>query len=432
MESPLYPAGGASPRRTRFPAPLDGRDARWLFVALATAAIAINYFDRQTLPVAIAAIERTIPLSDQQFAWLQSAFLIPYAFLYIGGGRILDRLGTRRGFILVMVWWSCACALHGLARDFAFLLTARALLGMGEGGAFPAATRVVAEWVPPARRSTAMGIINAGTAAGSLLAPPLIGLVLLVSGWRTMFLAAGAAGLAWVVWWMLAYQDRGPAVPSAPATPPPPIFALARMRQVWVLVFAKFLSDSAWYFYLFWLPKYLYDMRGFDIKQVAAFAWIPYAASGAGSFLGGWFSSALLARGRSLDFARKLALGLSAAFMPVVMLVPHVAVAWALVMFSIAFFCQQSWSGLIMTLPADLFPLPMVGSVAGLIGFGGAIGGAIFGVVAGFLLAHGFGYGTLFVLFGSFHIVGFIAILLLEGRLRPLELPREAATGFNL
>src|SRR6185312_14597611 len=130
--------------------------------------------------------------------------------------------------------------LHGLARDFAFLLTARALLGMGEGGAFPAATRVVAEWVPPARRSTAMGIINAGTAAGSLLAPPLIGLVLLVSGWRTMFLAAGAA------------------VPSAPATPPPPIFALARMRQVWVLVFAKFLSDSAWYFYLFWLPKYLY------------------------------------------------------------------------------------------------------------------------------------------------------------------------------
>jgi len=147
-------------------------DRKWYFVALVTAAIAISYFDRQTLPVAISAIQRTIPLNDQQFSWLQFAFLIPYAVLYAAGGRMLDIVGTRRGFILIMLWWSGACALHGLAMNFGFLLVARCLLGMGEGGAFPAATRVVAEWIPPHQRSTAMGIINAGTAVGSVLAPP--------------------------------------------------------------------------------------------------------------------------------------------------------------------------------------------------------------------------------------------------------------------
>ncbi len=340
---------------------------------------------------------------------------------------MLDVLGTRRGFILIMLWWSAACALHGLAMNFGFLLVARSLLGMGEGGAFPAATRVVAEWIPINQRSTAMGIINAGTAVGSVLAPPLIGVVLLLSGWRMVFFASGGIGLAWVVWWWMSYQGSNQA---SIATLDARLIAqrlsfldVLRMRQVQVLVFAKFMSDSAWYFYLFWLPKYLYDVRGFDVKHVSYYAWIPYAASGVGSFLGGWLSSALLRRGRSLDFSRKFALGLSALFMPVVMLVPHVPVGWALMLFSIAFFCQQSWSGLIMTLPADIFPLSAVGSVSGLVGFGGAIGGAIFGVVAGFLLGHGFGYGTLFLVVGTFHIIGFLAIMLLAGRLNPLRSP---------
>ena len=402
-------------------------DIGWYFVALVTAAIAISYFDRQTLPVAVSAIQRTIPLSDQQFSWLQFAFLIPYALLYAGGGRLLDLLGTRRGFLLIMLWWSAACALHGLAMNFGFLLVARCLLGMGEGGGFPAATRVVAEWIPLERRSTAMGIINAGTAAGSVLAPPLIGVILAMSNWRMVFFASGAAGMAWVAWWWGSY--RGSSQASAASldvrlvAKQLSLLDLVRIRQVQVLVFAKFMSDSAWYFYLFWLPKYLYDVRGFDVKHVSYYAWIPYAASGVGSFLGGWFSSLLLGRGRSLDFSRKSALGLSALCMPVVMLVPHVPVGWAIVLFSIAFFCQQSWSGLIMTLPADVFPLSAVGSVSGMIGFGGAIGGAIFGVVAGFLLGHGFGYGTLFLIFGTFHLIAFLAILLLGGRLHPLKAP---------
>jgi ACS family hexuronate transporter-like MFS transporter len=396
----------------------SGRENRWYPVILVTVAIAISYFDRQTLPVAIAAIQRNIPISDQQFSYLQTAFLLSYAAMYIGGGRLLDALGTRRGFMLIMLWWSIACALHGFASGLGLLLCARFLLGMGEGGGFPAAIRVVAEWISPEHRSTAVGIINAGTAVGSVLAPPLIGIALLHSGWRTVFYVAGTIGMAWVLWWALYY--RASSTDARRSVRPVPIGKLLSIRIVQVLIFAKFMSDSAWYFLLFWLPKYLYDARHFDIKQVSYYAWIPYAASGIGSLLGGYFSSRLLRRGLSINQARKAALGLSAAFMPVVMLVPLVPVHFALALFSIAFFCQQSWSGLVMTVPADILPLFAVGTVSGFVGLGGAIGGAIFGVVAGYLLQHGFGYQTLFILVGSFHLVGFLAILLAAGKIQPL------------
>jgi ACS family hexuronate transporter-like MFS transporter len=396
---------------------------RWYFVLLVAVAIAISYFDRLTLPVAIAAIQHNIPLSNEQYSWLQTSFLLSYAALYVIGGRLLDWLGTRRGFILIMLWWSLACALHSLATGFLLLLVARFLLGMGEGGAFPAATRVVAEWIEPRERSTAMGLINGGTAIGSLLAPPMIGFILLHSGWRAVFVAAGCAGLGWVFWWALTYRTSpatGPtAVEDTPGVRPMRWMEVIRMHNVQAFVFAKFMSDSAWYFLLFWLPKYLYDARGFDVKQVSYYAWIPYAASGAGSFLGGWFSSVLLHRGKSLNAARKIALGCCAALMPVVMAVSLVPVSLALALFSIAFFAQQAWSGLVMTLPADIFPLNGVGTVAGLIGFGGAIGGAIFGVAAGFLLGHGVTYGTLFAAVGTFHLISFAAILLRAGRIQP-------------
>jgi MFS transporter, ACS family, hexuronate transporter len=406
--------------------PRTGMEPRWYFVMMVTAAIAISYFDRQTLPVAISAIQRNIPISDQQFSYLQTSFLLSYAALYAIGGRLLDRLGTRRGFMLIMLWWSIACMLHGLASGFMLLLVARFLLGMGEGGAFPAAARVVSEWIVPEERSTAMGIINAGTAVGSVLAPPLIGIILLNIGWRSVFVFAGSLGVAWVIWWMATYRGNTSTLSSS--TLDARLLAqqltfreIVSIHSVQSLVFAKFMSDSAWYFLLFWLPKYLYDARGFDIKHVSYYAWIPYAFSGIGSFVGGYYSSRLLRSGRSLDHARKVALGLSAAFMPLVMLVPLVPVQLSILLFSIAFFCQQSWSGLIMTVPADIFPLSAVGTVSGLVGFGGAIGGAIFGVVAGYLLGHGFGYGTLFVLVGTFHLIGFLAIVLFAGKIQPLR-----------
>jgi len=392
----------------------------WFFVTLVTLAIAISYFDRQALPVAIAAIERSIAISDARFALLQASFLVAYALLYAGGGKFLDVIGTRTGFAISMALWSVACALHGFAHGLGLLVIARLLLGMGEGAAFPAATRVIAEWLPATQRATAMGIINAGTAVGSVLAPPVIGLILLNGSWRYIFFFAGSLGIAWAIGWAVMYRP-----PSEIASVEPmrsaasiPWLKLVSSSKVMGMVTAKFLSDAAWFFCLFWLPKYLYDARGFDIKHVSYFAWIPYAASGVGSFLGGTYSSYLLRHGHSLNFSRKLALGLSAGLMPAVILVPHVPVSFALLLFSIAFFGQQSWSGLIMTLPTDVFPLSSVGSVAGLIGFGGAIGGAIFNLIAGQLLSHGAGYGILFAIVGSLHVVAFAILLLTSGILR--------------
>jgi MFS transporter, ACS family, hexuronate transporter len=395
---------------------------RWRIAVLVSAAIAISYLDRQTLPVAIKAIGHDIPLSNEQFSYLQSAFLLAYAFMYAGGGKLTDVLGTRRGFIAIMLFWSFACLSHAFAVSFAMLAVSRFLLGMGEGGGFPAATRAVAEWFPVKERATAMGIINAGTAVGAVVAPPLIAAILIFANWRWIFVCTGAIGLVWTVWWRLAYPLPGklglyereqiqPSVASALSIKIAWI-NLLRIRETWGLVLAKFLSDAAWYFYLFWLPKYLYDARGFDIKAVGALAWIPYAASGVGCLLGGSFSSYLVHRQFSLGTARKLALGLSAAVMPAILLVPHVRVWWALAIFSLAYFGQQSWSTLVMVLPTDLFPSSVVASVAGLVGFGGAMGGIAFGQLAGYLLDHGSGYGPVFALAGTFHVVAFLIILL--------------------
>ena len=185
---------------------------------------------------------------------------------------------------------------------------------------------------------------------------------------------------------------------------------------------AKFLSDAAWFFYLFWLPKYLYDARGFDIKAVGTFAWMPSAAAGVGGLLGGGFSSYLLRRRFSLGVARKVALGISAALMPFVILIPHVAVSWAIALFCIAYFGQQSWSTLVMVLPTDLFPQKVVGSVAGLVGFGGAMGGIAFGEVVGYLLDHGVGYSTVFRAAGTLHLIAFLIILIAIPVLSPLKL----------
>lgn len=396
---------------------------RWRVAVLVCAAIAISYLDRQSLPVAVKAIQQDIPLSNTQFGDLTSVFLLAYALMYAGGGALVDRLGTRRGFLAIMIFWSLACASHALAAGFGMLAVSRFLLGAGEGGGFPAATKVIAEWFPVAERSTAMGIVNAGTAVGAVAAPPLIASILLNGSWRWVFVACGGAGLAWAAWWWIAYRppaEPGPPTPDA-SGPVTRWSQLLLIRPVWGLVTAKFLTDAAWFFYISWLPKYLYDARHFDVQQVGAYAWVPYAASGVGSLLGGWFSGALLARGRSIDVSRKLALGLSAAVMPAIVVVTRVPVEWAIVIFSLAFFGQQSWSTLVMILPTDLFERRVVASVAGLVGFGGAMGGLLMNLVAGRLLDAGFGYGTVFNVVGTLHVMAFAVILIAIPRLRPVS-----------
>jgi ACS family hexuronate transporter-like MFS transporter len=401
---------------------------------LVCAAIAISYLDRQSLPVAIAAIQRDIPLTNTQFGLLNSTFLLAYALAYAGGGVLVDRLGTRRGFLVIMVFWSLACATHSLATSVWMLAGSRFLLGTGEGGGFPAATKVIAEWFPVHERSTAMGIVNAGTAVGAVVAPPAIAAILIYGNWRWIFVACGAVGLVWSVFWSVFAKASAFAEPAADKTadttadrmiaaetsaPRRTWLNLLTLRPVWGLVSAKFLTDAAWFFYIAWLPKYLYDARGFDVKQVGSYAWVPYFASGIGSLTGGWFSSWLIARGRSVDVARKLALGLSAAMMPVIVFVTRVPVEWAIVLFSIAFFGQQSWSTLVMIVPTDLFDRRVVASVAGLVGFGGAMGGLVMNFAAGRLLDLGFGYQTVFSVVGTLHVLAFCVILLTIRQIRP-------------
>lgn len=414
---------------------------RWHIAILIGCAITLSYFDRQTLPVAIAAIQHEIPISNEQFAELNAAFLISYAVMYSGGGKLLDVLGTRRGFFVIMLWWSFACASQGLATGFAMLLMSRFLLGVGEGGGFPAATKAVSEWFPAQERSLAMGIMNAGTSAGGVAAPPFIAIVLSFASWRWIFFLAGAFGLAWCFWWWKRYWPPEASLQVKPgerdfilheiakeesghdAKVKIRWLSLLKITEVQGIVGAKFLSDAAWFFYLFWFPKYLYDVRKFDIKQVGYSSWIPYAAAGVGCLVGGWFSGWLIRRGYSLNFSRKVALGCSAALMPWIILVSHLPVSLAILLFSVAFFGQQSWSTLVMVLPADLFPGPAVGSVAGLVGFGGSMGGVVMNLAAGYLLAHGFGYGVVFDIVGSLHVAAFILILLTVRRVSRMEIP---------
>jgi ACS family hexuronate transporter-like MFS transporter len=231
---------------------------RWRIALLVSAAVAISYLDRQTLPWAIKAIQADIPITNQAKAFLDSAFLVAYGLMYLGGGRLLDVLGTKRGFLIVMIFWSLACASHGFAGGVLMLAASRLLLGIGEGGGFPAATRAIAEWFPVNERSTAMGIVNAGTAVGAVIAPPLIAYVLTrvgwlgLANWRWVFFLTGAVGLAWAAaWWKIYFlpEEREPS-PAAVRLKQPaaPLRELLRHREILGVVIAKFLSDAAWYF----------------------------------------------------------------------------------------------------------------------------------------------------------------------------------------
>jgi MFS transporter, ACS family, hexuronate transporter len=424
---------------------------RWHMALLVSAAIAISYLDRQTLPWAINAVQVDIPISYQVKAFLDSAFLVTYGLMYVGGGWLLDRVGTRRGLLLIMVFWSLACMSHGFAGGVIALAVSRLLLGMGEGGGFPAATRVVAEWFPVTERATAMGLINAATAVGGIVAPPLIAIVLMqanwlhIAPWRWVFFLTGALGLLWALWWRREYrtppEHRKPSdaerheLQSTPTlherNDPESVISLRTLlckREVWAIVIAKFLSDGAWYFYLFWLPKYLFDSFQLDIKTAGSVGWIPYAASGAGSLIGGGFSSWLLKRGASVNASRKLALGASAALMPWVMFAPHLqSIGWAIFIFSLAFFGQQSWSTLVMILPTDMIAKRAIGRLAGLVGFGGAMGGVVIGQTVGWLRDAGYSYRPALIITGSLHVAAFILICLMIPTIKPLTLSSASA-----
>jgi ACS family hexuronate transporter-like MFS transporter len=410
---------------------------RWVLAGLLVLVTAINYLDRQTLPVVIGEIQRDIPISNVAFARLQALFLLAYAIMYAGGGRFVDLVGTRYGYAVVAGFWSAACAAHALASSVLALGTARFFLGLGEGGGFPASAKAVAEWFPPRERSMAVGLFNTGSAAGAVVAPPLVAGIALALGWRAVFLVTGAIGLLWAIAWFAVYAlpANSRLVGAAErqyvlaACPPHgtgaavPWRDLLRIRPVWTLIVAKFLTDGAWFFFIFWLPKYLGDARGFDMAAIGSYAWIPYAFAGVGSLASGWVSSLLIRRHLTLDASRKIALGVGAALMPLSLLVVRSPIDQALLFVSLAFLGHQFWSVIVQTLPADLFPAEAVGSVAGLIGCAGSLGAMVFNLLVGAILDASGSYAVPFVMAGVLHPASFILILVTLGRIEPLPLP---------
>ncbi len=410
---------------------------RWWIAGLLAAATALNYLDRQSLPVVVGAMQKSIPISDQQFSHLQFMFLLAYGVMNAGGGKILDRLGTRIGYAVMIVWWSIASMMQGSVHSIAGLAIARFMLGLGEGGGFPGSAKAVSEWFPAKERSFAFGIFNTGSSVGALIAPPLIAAIVLLANWRWVFFITGGLGLAWAVAWLVLYEvpsrhklvtpEERVYVEEEQVTADDPLgstaswLALFRYRQVWGIMSAKFLSDAGWYFFIFWLPKYLGDVRHLDIKQIGYYAWIPYAWAGVGSFAGGWLSSYLIRRGLSVDTSRKIALGLSAACMPASLLIEASPLTMAIAYFSMALFGHQFWSTTAQTLSADMFPSKMVGSVAGLSNASGAFGSMLFNLLVGILLGKYHSYTVVFAIGGLLHPISFLLILLLVRRIEPVS-----------
>lgn len=413
---------------------------RWWIALLLAMATGLSYLDRQTLPVVATALHRDIPLSNQEFSKLQFMFLLTYGIMYAGGGRIVDWLGTRMGYLLFILWWSIATLLHGFANSVAGLAAGRLLLGFGEGGGFPASAKAVSEWFPARDRSLAFGIFNTGSSLGAIIAPPLLALLITNLNWRWAFFVTGSLGLLWAALWYWLYDvphrharitegERNylaAELPKPVAGPRVPWLKLLAIRQVWGLLAAKFFSDSAWYFFLFWLPKYLADVRGLNVKEIGAFGWIPYLFMGVGSFTGGWLSSHLVRRGLSIDASRKIALAISACLMPASLLIASSPLQFAIVLFSVAMLGHQFWATILQTLPADMFPSSMVGSVAGLMGAVGSFGGMLFNLLIGQMLAGNSNYAPVFVIAGLLHPLSFLLVLGVIRRVGPV-LQRKTA-----
>ena len=420
----------------RPPAAAPAGRVRWIVAGALAVITAISYLDRQTLPVVISEIQKDIAVSNTEFARLQALFLFAYAVMYAGGGRLVDLLGTRAGYAVIAGLWSVACMLHAAARSIAGLGAARFLLGLGEGGGFPASAKAVAEWFPARERSLAVGLFNTGSAVGAVVAPPLIAAIVYWRDWRAVFLVTGALGLAWALLWAWGYRTPGNSrfmgeaerrylaaegVGAQDRAPRVRWLDLLKIRQVWTLLVVKFLTDGAWFFFIFWLPKYLGDARGFDMAAIGNYAWIPYACAGIGSFVGGWLSASLIRRGWSLNASRKTALAVSAALMPLSLLVVRSPIDLAMVFVSLAFLGHQFWSVIIQTLPTDLFPARSVGSVAGLIGCAGSFGAMLFNLLVGFLLDSFGSYAAPFLLAGLMHPISLVLILVTLRKIEPVR-----------
>lgn len=407
------------------------RNLRWYIVGLLTLVTVINYLDRNALSVAQVKLEDDLGITTADYGRIVAAFLIAYGIFHPLAGRLIDRLGSRMGLSLAFIWWSIASIGHAFAGGVRSFAAMRFLLGVGESGNFPAAIKTVGEWFPAKERALATGILNVGTGVGAMLAPPLVGVIIYYFGWRAAFIATGSIGIVWLIPWLilgrrpenhpyitpeeLAYIHAGQ-TEQAPEPTEGPARGVWRealgTREMWALMAARLLSDPVWLFFSFWIPKYFKAERGFDLKSIALFAWMPFLASDFGSIAGGWFSSFFIRRGWPVIRARKLALCCSASLMPVTILSAYVE-SWqmAILCLSVAAFGHQSWSASTLTLPADLFPRRMVASCYGLAAMMGVMGGAVSQWYVGSLIEH-VGYKPVFTIAGCLHPLGALAVVL--------------------
>jgi ACS family hexuronate transporter-like MFS transporter len=412
---------------------------RWWIAGLLMLATVVNYLDRQSLSVAQVVIQDDFQIGEQEYSWIVAGFTIAYLLTQPLAGRLLDWLGTRVGFIVSVGWWSAASMLHALAGGWGSMAACRFLLGVGEAGSFPGAAKTVGEWFPPRERTLATGIYNSGASIGAMVAPPVVGAIILWWNWRLAFVLTGAIGFLWVILWAIFYRPvaqhpwlrpkeraliEGGRQELAVAEPPPGRGAwrvVLSQRNFWGIALARFLSEPAWQFFTYFIPLYMKTEHGWHLKDVALFAWVPFLASDLGCLFGGALPPLFQKLGLKLLTARKASATVAGLIMLTAVFVAKAPSAgWAIFFISVAAFAHQTMSSTVLTLPADLFPKRTVGTAFGLAGSVGYAGGTLFVLIVG-VVAGKFGYGPLFTTIAFLDLIGAALIWTLIRAPRPEE-----------
>jgi ACS family hexuronate transporter-like MFS transporter len=413
-------------------------NVRWGICALLFFATTINYVDRSVLGVLAPTLRTEIGWNALEYGRISAAFTLAYAIGFLFAGWFIDRFGVRIGYSLYLIVWSLAAAGHSLAATAFGFGVARFALGLGESGNFPAAIKTVAEWFPRRERAFATGIFNAGSNVGAIVAPLVVPWLTLKWSWRVAFTVTGLSGLVWVLFWWPLYRrpSEHPRLGSnelkhIESDPPEPAqkvswFELLGHRQAWAFAIGKFLTDSVWWFYLFWFPLFMADQFGFDLGKIGPPLITVYLLADVGSVGGGWLSSRLLKAGWTPNAARKTAMLVCALLILPVTMAPRVSGPWAawtaVLLVGLAAAAHQGFSANIFTITSDMFPKPIIGSVVGFGGFAGAMGGFLMNLGAGWFKQNQGSYVTMFTIAGVAYLVALAAIHILAPRLEPARL----------
>jgi ACS family hexuronate transporter-like MFS transporter len=389
---------------------------RWTVVAMLFAATAISYVDRQVLTVLAPTLRDQLGLSNTGYASILTAFLLAYTFMQPVSGWLIDRIGTRIGFALIMAWWSIAAALHAFGTNVTTFAACRFLLGAGEAGSWSACVKAVSEWFPRRERGLATGLWSAGVSAGLVISVPIVTWVSLKLGWQWAFILTGVTGFVWLTIWLALY--RLPQVPPEPEVESArvPYVELLRSRNVWAVIAARLLADPWVWFYYFWIPEYLRRSAGFTTADIGKYAWIPFLAQAVGIVSGGYLSDVLLRRGVRPVHAR-----LGVMLIGMLLMVPGILAAFDLDIvlifagISSAMFGFGFWAPNMMSLCADAFPRNAVGSVVGLSGMGAGVGGMLFTMLVGWTLDR-YGYPPVFIAAGAIPLLAFFVLFALFDR----------------